>query len=142
MNRDFEKTAKRPLGWKHPAAWLLSVLAATAGCAEQTHERYVPPSAAARQAVETALTTWKSGEPHATISSKPAVDVYDTRWRDGRELADFEIVEELTGMSHPAFKVRLQFANPPADEEATYLVIGIDPLMVFREEDYTRATGM
>lgn len=122
----------------------LVLLAVTlSGCGGESHDRYIPPGEKARGAVEAVLSAWKAGEPPKTVSSQGiAVDLYDARRRDGRKLADFKILEEVAGGEHPSFRVSLKFADKPQEEETTYLVIGIDPLNVFRAEDYTRATGM
>ena len=104
--------------------------------------RYVPTSTTARKAVETALETWKSGAAHGPItSSKPAIDVFDARWQAGGKLESYEILEEVKGEEHPQFKVRLQLAGQP-EETLNYRVIGIDPLLVFRDADYKKASGM
>lgn len=104
--------------------------------------RYVPAKTTAREALQTALSTWQSGTAHGPItSSKPVINVFDARWQAGKKLTSFEIVEEMTGKDHPHFKVRLQLDGQP-EETATYLVVGIDPLLVFRDADYERAEGM
>lgn len=103
--------------------------------------RYAPPPQTARQALETALTTWKSGGKYETITtSKPTITVYDSRWRDGAKLTAFEILEAVTGGEHPQFKVRITLEGE-SPEELTYRVVGIDPLNVFRDADYQQATG-
>jgi hypothetical protein len=104
--------------------------------------RYVPTATSARQALETALSTWQSGQPHGPIeASKPAIHVFDSRWQSGKKLQSFEILEEIEGQEHPQFQVRLQLAGQP-EESLTYHVIGIDPLNVFRDADLQRAASM
>jgi hypothetical protein len=104
--------------------------------------RYVPATATARNALQTALGAWQSGTPHGPItSSKPAINVFDARWQAGKKLESFEIVEELAAQEHPQFKVRLQLEGQP-EEMVVYRVVGIDPLNIFRDADYQRATGM
>lgn len=121
----------------------VSLLAIVCGCGGQSHDQYVPESSQARQALEAALNAWKDGKPHEPIrTSDPPVEMYDARWRDGQKLESFEVAEELSPDPHPAFKVRMRFAGSLQDEESTYFVMGIDPLLVFRSEDYNRATGM
>jgi len=115
----------------------------TVGCGGESHERYIPPSEKARAAVEAVLSAWKAGEPLMTVTANDvSVDLFDARRQAGQKLEDFKIVEEVAGGEPPAFKATLRFAGKAAEEETTYLVIGIDPLNVFRAEDYTRATGM
>lgn len=119
-----------------------AVLFSLLGCGGSSTARYIPPADSARSALQTALTAWQSGEKHAPItSSKPEINVFDARWQAGKKLQSFEILETITGQEHPQFKVRLQLEGQP-EETATYLVIGIDPLHIFRDADYQRATGM
>jgi hypothetical protein len=119
---------------------LLTLLAVVTGCGT-SHTRYVPASTSARQAVETALKTWQSGTAHGPISdTKPAINVFDARWRDGKKLESFEFVEEVAAQEHPQFKFRLKLANQ-AEAETTYHVVGIDPLNVFADTDYKKASG-
>jgi predicted small lipoprotein YifL len=129
------------------AALLASSLA---GCGGEGHERYIPPADTARTAVEAALSAWKAGEPLRTITTHtPPVDFYDARRQAGKKLEDFQIVEEIPGDPYPSFKVKLRLAGKkpgPAgkaqEDETTYLVVGIDPLQVFRKEDYAQPKGM
>jgi len=98
--------------------------------------RYIPANTTARQALETALKTWQSGTAHGPItSSKPEIHVFEARWRGGKKLESFEIVEQLTGQEHPQFTVKLKLAGQP-EETTTYHVVGIDPLNIFGEADY------
>lgn len=129
------------------ARWIMTVAlfyvcgVGLSGCGNSA-ARYIPSSGTARTALENALSTWKSGTAHAPIKTgKPEINAYDARWQAGKKLESFEIVEEITGQEHPLFKVRLQLTGQP-EETATYLVVGIDPLLVFRDADYRRTTGM
>ncbi len=118
------------------------VVALLVGCGAESHERYIPGTDQARSAVEAALSSWKAGEPHQTIKSHtPPVDLFDARRQAGKKLADFHIVEEVTGQDRPTFKVTLRLAGEQRDEETTYVVIGSDPLLVFRAEDFKKASG-
>ena len=119
------------------------VLATTlSGCGGSGTDRYIPNTSAARDAVQTALTTWKAGTPHGPItSSKPAINVFDARWQAGKKLASFEILEEIPGQEQPQFMVKLTVQGQK-EETITYLVVGIDPLLVFRDADYKKTIGM
>jgi hypothetical protein len=121
---------------------LLLVAIVVCGCNSDPTAEYIPKSDAARTALETALNDWKSGAPHGPItSSKPALNVFDARWQAGERLEKFEILEELPGKDRPEFKVRLQLAKKP-EETLTYIIVGIDPLLIYRDADYERASGM
>ena len=119
-----------------------SVIEVISGCGGNSRERYLPASTSARSAVQTALDTWKSGAAYGPITtSKPTINVFDARWREGKKLESFQIVEEIKNAEQPQFKVTLKLAGEPA-ESSTYLVIGIDPLQVFRDVDYKQAQSM
>lgn len=116
---------------------LMSIL----GCGNSP-SRYIPAAANARTALQTALDTWKSGAKHGPITStKPEISVFDARWQAGKKLEAFEILEEISGQELPQFKVRLKLTDAE-EETATYLIVGIDPLHIFRDADYRKATGM
>ena len=120
----------------------LGVVALLVGCGADSHERYIPATDQARSAVEAALSSWKAGEPHRTIiSHTPPVDLFDARRQAGKKLASFQLVEEVPGQDRPTFKVKLRLAGERRDEETTYIVIGSDPLLVFRAEDFKKASG-
>ena len=53
----------------------------------------------------------------------------------------FEIVDQVPGLTPPQFRVRMQLTEKLI-ETTDYVVVGIDPMLVFREADYIRATGM
>jgi hypothetical protein len=130
----------RPSAYRLVCATVLSL--AALGCGGGSTARYIPPADNAHTALQTALTVWQSGEKHGPItSSKPEINVFDARWQAGKKLESFEIVETVTGQEQPQFKVRLKLEGQP-EETATYLVVGIDPLHIFRDADYQRATGM
>ena len=120
---------------------LLGIAALFSGCG-MSAEDYVPQGDLARQGLQAALTSWKNGERLQTITSLEApVNVVDARWRAGRKLQSFEIVSEAPGNPHRVFTVKMRLAGQDQDEETRYIVTGLDPILVFREEDYN-AGGM
>jgi hypothetical protein len=122
--------------------WALIFVFCSLGCTGKSVESYKPTNESARKAIETALSTWKSGTPHGSITNvKPSLDVFDARWQAGAKLESYEILEEVTGKPEPHFKVKLKLAGK-AEETTEYLVVGIDPLNIFRQADYNKATGM
>lgn len=128
---------------RSPNKLVLAVIIASLvclGCARGT-SAYVPTAATARKMLTTALEAWKSGAAHGPItSSKPGITVFDARWQAGAKLDSYEILEEIKDGEHPQFKVRMQLAGQP-EETLTYRVVGIDPILVFRDADYKKATG-
>jgi hypothetical protein len=121
---------------------LLLVAIFLSGCSSDRTTDYIPESKDARAALETALSAWQSGAAYEPItSSSPVLNVFDSRWQAGQKLEKFEILEELPETERPEFKVRMQLAGKP-EETLTYIIVGIDPLQIFRDADYKRATGM
>jgi len=112
-----------------------------AGCSGRNSlSRYEPSKQVARNAIDSALKTWKTGVPLGPIAGKPEINLFDERWQSGKKLESYEILEEVAGSEHPQFKVRLKIAGSK-EEVNEYLAVGIDPLLVFREKDYQKATG-
>jgi hypothetical protein len=107
------------------------------GCAKRdTTARFTPSTADAEAALNTALSAWKSGVlPGLVPETSPVVHVTDSYRSDSESLVDFEILGEVPGVAARCFAVDLQF-DPPREEKVRYVVVGIDPLWVFRLEDY------
>jgi hypothetical protein len=130
----------------NPARLLLlsfssALLFAGGGCGNGASA--VPSEQVARAALETALKSWcDGGKPGAVPGTEPRVEVYDTPWASGLNLASFEILREEPGSVDKRFAVRLSLAKPDRVLEVQYHVIGVGPVMVFRDEDYERNINM
>lgn len=121
--------------------WTLVVLAMCFGCGDTSTTRYVPSSDTALTALQQGLDAWQSGATLTTITvSTPAVNVFDMRWQQGAKLEKYEIVKTIEGREHPTFEVQVTL-DKKSPEKNTYIVVGIDPLLVFRDVDYQKATG-
>jgi hypothetical protein len=109
-----------------------------AGCGGSSGvERYIPAEATARKALETALEAWRSGKPAGAVeNTSPVVFVTDTHRPPRQTLKSFEILGEVPGNAPRCFAVKLQFSQTDAEERARYVIVGIDPLWVYRQEDY------
>jgi hypothetical protein len=117
------------------------VLPGPPGCAQRPtgYERYIPSAALAEEALEQVLAAWKAGEPLAPLSlaSPPlTIQVADATRRPGQRLNDYDLLGEISGEGPRTFVVRLKLENPTAEKRVLYYVMGIDPLWVFRQEDY------
>ncbi|HWB11058.1 MAG TPA: hypothetical protein VG826_17650 [Pirellulales bacterium] len=119
------------------------LLLATVGACRQPspagYERYVPDPAKAQAALDQVLSAWKKGEPAGTLQSNSApitIQVADSTRRPGQRLVDYEVLGEVSGEGPRTFVVRLKLDNPVAQREVRYYIVGIDPLWVFRQEDY------
>lgn len=113
------------------------------GCARQgmKTEDFTPPSDKARKALEAALNHWQSGKQPGTVpGTTPTVEVVDSKWKGGQKLKNYEILGEEPGTEPRFFKVRLTPGQGPP-QEVRYVVFGIEPLHVYREEDYKSLSG-
>jgi hypothetical protein len=123
-------------------AALVLVVPAVVACSRPSssgYERYVPDAAQAQEALDQVLAAWKSGEsagPLKSNSTPVTIQVADSTRRPGQRLVDYELLGEVSGEGPRTFVVRLKLDNPAAEREVRYYLVGIDPLWVFRQEDY------
>jgi hypothetical protein len=114
-----------------------------AGCSRQgtRNQDFIPPSDKAKKALTAALDYWQAGNPPGTVpGTSPKVEVVDSKWRNGQKLKSYEILGEEPGSEPRFFKVRLT-PTQGAPQEVQYAVFGIEPLHVYREEDYKSLSG-
>jgi hypothetical protein len=103
----------------------------------------VPPADVARSALETALTAWRDGKKPADVAqASPPIQAVDNEWTTGRKLVSFEIGDEKPSETDKQFVVKLKFDKATKDEEVTYVIIGTDPVAVYREADFLRMLNM
>ncbi|MGN6547059.1 MAG: hypothetical protein ACTHK7_18535 [Aureliella sp.] len=133
------------------ACMLALVAVIGSGCRRKV-EDYIPEPQLAESAVRRALSAWQAGEPAGPIEdAQPAIFVTDTNRNPKQRLQGFEILGETPGRSGRTYVVELALAAPaekvpvervpvervPVEKvKAEYIVVGIDPLWVFRREDY------
>lgn len=113
--------------------------AACLGCGKRHGgtERYVPTAETAREALSKALRAWQSDEAPGTVpGTLPPVQLVDAHRRPGQRLTDFEILGEVAGGGPRTFAVKVRLENPSEDSRLRFVVLGLDPIWVFREEDY------
>ena len=128
-----------------PLLLLAGGLVLSAGCQGRKKEGdFTPAPEKARQALEAGLSHLQNGNSPGTVpGTSPRVEIVDTKWKAG-QLKAFEILGEDTPSADSSvprfFKVRLTLAKGP--QEVRYVVVGIDPLWVYREEDYNSLSGM
>jgi hypothetical protein len=114
-----------------------------AGCGTGSGAAALPSDQVARTALESALKAWQDGgKPGTLAGTDPAVVVHDTPWAQGAKLKSFEILQAESSGVEKRFSVRLALAQPAGAREVQYYVLGRGPVMVFRDEDYTRNINM
>jgi hypothetical protein len=103
---------------------------------------YLPAEEKARAALESALGAWQNGQPIGQVAgASGTVQVVDSEWKAGRRLTAYQIVRAEPENGPPRFAVKLQVQGA-AEREVRYVVMGIDPLWVYREDDYQSSMGM
>jgi hypothetical protein len=115
-------------------AFLVGCGAAERGSAGLT----VPDLGPAQAALVASLDAWKADlrGSGVVIGSKPAIGVVDSARAD-RPLLDYEVVGPLMVQEKiRPFSVRLVLGSPRETVTARYLVMGRDPLWVYRQEDF------
>ena len=102
-----------------------------------TSAKFIPSPAVTESAVKAAMEAWMNGQPTGPIEgTKPLIQLVDSQRKPGQVLTSYEILGEVPGNGARCFAVRVQLANPEKQERLRYAVVGIDPLWVFRLEDY------
>lgn len=120
-----------------------ALLLSLAGCGGGGTGKFVPASATARSALETALNAWQKGDkPGQVAAGPPVIQVLDAKWGSGQKLAKYEILSEEPGDGPRWFTVKLTLQQPPGEQTVKYVVLGNDPIWVQREEDYKKLSGM
>jgi hypothetical protein len=114
-----------------------------AGCGGGGTAKYVPATATARATLPAARDAWQKGDkPGRVAEGPPAVQVVDSKWGAGQKLARYEILGEEPGDGPRWFSVKLTLQKPAGEQVVKYVVLGNDPLWVYREEDYKKLSGM
>ena len=89
------------------------------------------------------MTAWRDGKPLGPIEATPPVRVADSAWEKGQELDSFRIgSEEISGEGTKEFAVTLKMKKSPTEQDVRYVVLGRDPVWVFRYDDYKRTLNM
>lgn len=117
----------------------LVVLLPLSGCGRQAPDftPYTPSLNLAEDAVRRGLDAWKAGQaPGELAGTRPVIHVTDGGRKAGQVLESYRILGEARGSAGRTIAVVLKLENPAEEVRARYIVVGIDPLWVFRQEDY------
>jgi len=124
-------------------AWLLALFPLTIstvmmGCGEvDRNRRFIPSPTVAESAVKSGMEAWMKGEQVGAVAgTKPVIHVIDSYRKPGQTLTQYEILGEVPANAPRCFAVKVKLAGPEKEERLRYIVVGIDPLWVFRQEDY------
>jgi hypothetical protein len=130
------------LGRRSAALGVVVLLLGAAGCGQQGCERYIPSDDAARRALETVLANLERGQPPDAGTTAPVIKLVDSRWKPGQQLNKHQIIKEESVEGHTVFSVLLVYKGGQREQLVRYVVVGVDPLWVYREEDFHSAGGM
>jgi hypothetical protein len=120
--------------------WFVIALVSLAGCGGDSAP--LPSIASARQALRVALDGWQAGKPASSLAEhEPKIEVVDFEWRAGETLASYSLGADAPGQGTQIFTVSLTLKGQPS-KEVKYMVLGINPLRIYRDEDFTRAMNM
>jgi hypothetical protein len=121
---------------------LAFILAGFAGCS-RSNESYDPSTDKAHDALVATLDYWKSGhERNRIVGRTPFIEVVDSYWDTGVKLNSYDIGGEDTNEDgHRRFTVKLNVEDENPVQTVRYIVVGLNPLWVYREEDYKKAAG-
>jgi hypothetical protein len=120
---------------------LVVLLLGLIGCGSRPAPQIVPDSAQGRKVIGAAMAAWAAGRPAGMLDTTgPRVQVIDSFRKPGQTLEGFEILAETASPRARTFSLRLRLAEPDERPLVRYLVVGIDPVLVFRQEDYELLT--
>lgn len=110
------------------------------GCSNRSAP--LPTGTAARQALETALDAWKTGQsPSSLVQRQPSIEVVDFQWSSGEALIAYSLGRDVPGQGTQTISASLTLKGHPS-KDVKYMVFGTNPLQIYRDEDFTRAMNM
>jgi len=118
---------------------ILAALVLLAGCRSRPGaEKFIPPPEKARQALDAALGAWQAGRPHGAVpdTADPAVEFVDSHHKPAQRLKSFDVLGVAPGDGPRVFTVRLKLEEPADEVKVRYVVFGLDPVWVVRQEDF------
>jgi hypothetical protein len=118
--------------------WALLPLSCLFGCESPPEPlSIVPDSTRGRQAIDATISTWKSGHQTGIVEpTSPRVQVVDNHRKPGQKVIGYEILGDSADARVRTFTVRMTLSEPDESPTVRFLVVGIDPILVFRQEDY------
>jgi hypothetical protein len=118
----------------------LFVLATILGCRRPSNDDYIPAPNLAREALAAALEAWQQDEAVPTQTNRPKIEFIDTERASKRSLKSYEIIGEIPTKYGRRFEVKLLLNDALQPVTVQYVIIGIDPLWVFSQQDYDMVT--
>ena len=114
------------------------------GCsaATQRNEDFVPPEEAALAALEAYLEAWTARQHHPDCAGHATRRSWwsTSCGSKGRTLTGSQVLGPVPADAPRCFAVRLTLGNPAEEVRERYVVVGMDPLWVWRYDDYLMIT--
>jgi hypothetical protein len=119
----------------------IAIVSSALGCGPgRNAQSFIPAENVAQSTLEKALAAWVDGKPPGKMQeSGPVIQLVDSTCKPGQKLKAFSILGQTSGDADRCFAVRLTFEQPHEEVRARYVVYGLDPLWVFRYEDFELA---
>lgn len=104
--------------------------------------RFIPAETDSRTALEKALESWKSNGIRGQIpeSSSPVLHLIDSTVPENKRLSRFEVLGVAPGDGPRVYTVKLTFEKSTSETKARYVVFGLDPIWIMRQEDFDMMT--
>lgn len=119
------------------AIGLVCAAIVSGGCSEDDPERFRPAAQVASEALAAALERRVVGDgTPVTLDGDVRVELIDKHRPIGQRLSEFRILGEVSGAGGRWFEVELTLRNPDEVARDRYVVVGINPLWAFRQQDY------
>lgn len=117
---------------------LSTALLSFCGCQKaRTNADFIPSQNQSLEALKAALDAWKAGNSVGPVpGTSPVVHVTDSSRITGQTLDDYEILGDVPGNAPRCIAVKLTLTNPAEEKRERFIIVGIDPLWIFRHEDY------
>ena len=120
--------------------WIALAAFAAVGCDGSAP---IASDAEARRALVASLEAWKAGRPAGSLlGEKPSIEAVDFEWKAGKALKEFAIGDPSPGQGTRTFAATLTLGGEPAPRPVRYMVLGVDPVRIYRDEDFNRAMNM
>jgi hypothetical protein len=120
-----------------PLVFLFLTVTTGCGVSGNGNATPLPDPATARQAMNAALESWKAGRPTGRVEpTSPRIQLNDSFRKPGQVLDRYEILGQIAGERAISFVVKVTLSNPSEVETIRFLLLGIDPVIVFRQEDF------
>jgi hypothetical protein len=112
------------------------------GCSRtQRNEDFVPREDVALAALQAYLQAWAAGSTTQEVpGTNPPVMVVDELRLKGRTLTAYKVLGPVPADAPICFAVQLSLGNPANEVRERYVVVGLDPLWVWRYDDYLMMT--